>query len=331
MRSHHTLQVWRGCKGAGLAAAGGYLNVYLANTSPALIPLGVAASYWLSKGVEGPQDSRQRWMMVAGSVACAATALAAPQWAPLVVAGQSLLQGLAGAGSARTMTLPQIPTARLKEQLLAANPQFSNAEQLLAQMRLPDLLESLESIYKQEIRPEHLQSSQTLHELRRPDESARSQVESLLQTPFPGRVYTYRQRAMGDSPGVAAGAELGLSKEFLNESDKVTKCYVVGHEYSHLKNQDILLALAAESLMEMAGDRWSLEEVDRALTPHFHAMELRADREGADLALRHGATPTEIMDTVQNLLGGTPRSESHPSGYERLRALDRHLRGFEGK
>ncbi len=325
MRTERFPQIWQGVKGTGLAAAGGSLNAYLATTSPALIPLGVAASWVLSKGVDGAQNSHQRWVFMAGSLACAAAAVAMPHWSSAVVAGQAVLQGLFSASSVRPLITPNIPVSRLKEELLAANPEYADANLLLQQMKLPDLLQQLEQIYRKEVRPEHLQASQTLESLRRPDQDAHAEVERLLQQPFPGRVYTYRQRFMEDSPGVAGGAELGLSHEFLSESDKVSKWYVVGHEHSHIRHADVLLGLAADSLLHLTEERYQPEDVERAMTPHLHARELRADRDGADLATRHGASPAEILGAVDKLLGDTPRGFSHPSGYERLQALKRHL------
>lgn len=311
-------------KDATVALASDYVSNYLASTSPMLIPVGAAASWWASRHVEKAQDNSDRWLMVAGSLASSAAAVAMPQWSGAVQLGHALLQGLWGGLRTPPVVTPYIEKDRLKESLLDSNPHYANWEELSQKMSLTELVGEVAEIYQAHLQPGHLDGISGLP-MRKQDPQARQKLEGWLGHPFPGKVYTYKQERLEGSPGVAAGADLALSREFLKNSDPVTQWFVVGHELSHIRHGDSLQSLVAYSVMELGEGKWEEEDVQLAMKPTLHAQELRADEEGADFAVERGATPQEVLDEASRVLGHSAGGPTHPASWVRLDSLRKHL------
>lgn len=323
IKIHRGVTAWAATKATGLGLASGFACQHLVSSSPWLAPLALAGSWLLSKPVERPQGYLDRTLFMAGSMASLAAAMVAPQWASAVILGQAAVQGLWAGLSTRPMRVPHIESSDLRHLLQSQCPEFES-------LCLPEQLKVVHSIYAEQVTPEHLAATDASGDMLFQDQAARQKLEGWLGQPYPGKVYTYHQERMEESPGVAVGPDLAFSHELLKQSDSVTQWFVVGHERSHVQNSDFLLPLAADSLLDLSDGLTDPRDLPSAMTPEQHRIELRADRDGADFAISKGATALEILESVHKLLGDSPSCPSHPSSNQRVRALGQHLQLSDG-
>ena len=115
--------------------------------------------------------------------------------------------------------------------------------------------------------------------------------------------------------------------------------FVIGHEKSHVNHHDSSATLVQKAVLEAvahtydlsgnSGEKAALSELhsdlEKARFAESRDIELRADNEGKDYALRHGHTETEIYHAAKELFknepGGDDTYREHPQAATRLRAL----------
>jgi hypothetical protein len=138
----------------------------------------------------------------------------------------------------------------------------------------------------------------------------------------------------GPSPAFAANQVVLINRKFEQESDPVTRDFVIGHEISHVRHQDAAFKQGVKTLQEMISQACAPGNLALALVQgilqammaqHSRQMELRADQDGQEYAIRQGHTPEAVSQATEKFFAQAPTQanlfDSHPPGPERIQSL----------
>lgn len=145
------------------------------------------------------------------------------------------------------------------------------------------------------------------------------------------------------SPGIAQTASVFLDSEHQPSGDALSD-FIVGHELSHVKNQDVVGSLAEnkvyttlEDVAHKSGDPGELEaliETGRQIEEQYYRnsreTEFRCDSDGFEHARSRGHSSEEIVQAATELFGEQDHRNDfslHPSGKKRVEALKKQARG----
>ncbi|MBS2040621.1 M48 family metalloprotease [bacterium] len=149
------------------------------------------------------------------------------------------------------------------------------------------------------------------------------QVESGCQQaglPIPSKVWVIQSEEL-DACATFGG--VAVSSSYLDPSRQARLHFVVGHELSHGRNRDDIAMMGFEALEQAVSQPLLSYALKQDLRSLHHQMELRSDQDGWAYARAQQVDPSELRYQVAELLDQQQESDTHPSGRQRLHALNR--------
>lgn len=138
--------------------------------------------------------------------------------------------------------------------------------------------------------------------------------------------------------GLALHDKIYVDADLATTSDSRAD-FVIGHEKSHVSHHDSSATLAQKAVLEAVAGTYGLSgsskekatlselhgDLEKARLAESREIELRADKEGRQYALRQGHTEDEISQAAEQLFKNEPGGEAtyreHPPAALRLQAL----------
>lgn len=99
--------------------------------------------------------------------------------------------------------------------------------------------------------------------------------------------------------------------------------FIVGHEWGHVKKQDVIAGFGRSFLVGQLGEQ-TKAQTEPLLGQLNREMELQADREGAVFAKSHGHSEKQLLVGVETFFratGNAEESDSHPGLEARMAAV----------
>jgi hypothetical protein len=140
--------------------------------------------------------------------------------------------------------------------------------------------------------------------------------------------------------GEAVDDRVYLDSELAPDSGDAKADFVTGHELSHVKHHDSSATRIHESLKESVAEASKLtslssehtflvelwNQLHLAQLADSREVELRADKDGYNHAVKRGHQPSEILGSASEIFGTGQSDDTyqeHPNGASRLKALER--------